>query len=79
MKNLITILCLCLFFISCDQCDCEYVTYENGIEIGRQYWNQDDCEDQTLSVYTYYNFDGQLIQVRTVIECDKNLFQILFP
>ena len=73
MKNLITILYLCLFFISCDQCDCEYVTYENGIEIGRQYWNQ-DCEDQILSSYTYYNFDGQLIQVRTVIECNNSFF-----
>ena len=72
MKTLITI--LCLFFISCDQCDCEYVTYENGIEIGRQYWNQNDCKDETLSVYTYYNSDGQLIQVRTVIECNNSFF-----
>ena len=78
MQNLISILYLCMFAISCDQCDCEYVTYENGIEIGRQYWNQ-DCEDQILSSYTYYNFDGQLIQVKTAIECDKNIFQIFFP
>ena len=78
MKYLITMLCLCLFFISCNQCDCNYVTYENGIEIYRQDWSQ-DCEDQTLSGYTYYNFEGQIIHLTTVIECDENLFQIFFP
>ena len=76
MKNLISILCLC--FISCNQCDCDYVTYENGIEIGRQDWSL-HCEDQTLSGYTYYNSEGQIIHLTTVIECDENLFQIFFP
>ena len=67
MKNLTII--LCLFFISCDQCDCDYVIYENGMETYRQYWNQ-DCEDQTLSSETYYDFDGQLIQRIIVIDCN---------
>jgi len=78
MKNLITILCLCLFFISCNQCNCEYVTYENGIEIYRQDWSQ-HCEDQTLSGGTYYNSEGQYTHLITAIECDESLFQILFP
>ena len=77
MKNLITILCLCFFWFSCDQCDCDYVTYENGIEIFRQDWSQ-DCEDQTLSGNTYYNPEGQIVHLITVIECDKNIFQIFF-
>ena len=78
MKNLITKLCLCVFFISCNECDCDYVTYENGIEIYRQDWNQ-HCEDQILSGDTYYNFEGQIIYLTTVIECDEYLFQIFFP
>lgn len=77
MKNLITILCLSLFFISCNQCDCDYVVYENGIEIYRQDWTQ-HCEDQTLSGNTYYNSEGQNIHTATVIECNESFFQTLF-
>ena len=79
MKNLVTILCLCLFFISCNQCDCDYVTYENGIEISRLDWSSQHCEDQTLSGDKYYNSEGQIIHLITAIECDENLFQIFFP
>jgi len=69
MKKLIIVLALVL--TSCEdvfKCDCEYVTYDNGVETYRSSWDA-SCSDEVLSTSTYTSYDGSTIRSRTVIEC----------
>ena len=51
-----------------DICDCEYVSYDDGIETYRSSWDA-SCENEVIdeSVYTYS--DGTKTYSRTEIQC----------
>ena len=59
-----------LLFASCedDVCNCEYVTYDDGVETYRSTWDA-SCKDELLdeSVFTYS--DGTKSYSRTEIQC----------
>ena len=69
MKKLIIVLFVSFLF-SCedDVCNCEYVTYDDGVETFRSTWDA-SCKDELLdeSVFTYS--DGTKSYSRTEIQC----------
>ncbi len=59
-----------IFLASCEDnvCNCEYVTYDDGVETYRSTWDA-SCKNETIdeSVFTYS--DGTKSYSRTEIQC----------
>ena len=71
----LVVLVLAIGFVSCSEgdlfdvsCDCEYVTYDNGVETFRSSWDA-SCDDEVLNTSTYTYSDGSTVTTVTKIEC----------
>ena len=59
-----------LLIMSCEDevCNCDYVSYDDGVETYRSTWDA-SCEDEILDEAVFTLSDGTKIYSRTEIQC----------
>ena len=62
---------IAFFCFSCtdDNCNCQYVVYDDGKETYRSTWDA-SCSDELISESIYTYDDGTTTYSRTLIECE---------